>query len=494
MENKNLEELLKGIKDIKPTSREAALLASLDEAENKKFKPEDIGAVPEELIEEEKPAEEPTKEEVVEEPANEKKEEVAEPAEEAKEEAVEEPIKEKEEPVKEDNHVVAINDCFHDGLRPQEEENSPVEENNGEDRSDKKEIIVNNEHEDIVTPKADDKDTWDIGSYEAEEKTAVEEKEVTVEEPVEEKKGIAEENQATDTSVEEDEDEEGLTEEEKEARRKLKIRGSISQAVGESETSKVPGKFEIFPEDDQFKYRLKANNGEILVVSYGYSTRDGAHAGIDTLKKNLEEGMVAYTTDKNGHSQWRLSTSNDSRIVALGETYSSLASAQSAFASTQKFGKATKIIDLDEIPDSEKREWHFTCEEAPEKDSGSIEIYDDSGKFRARLLANNQEVLFVTAQRYSSKASLKSALDNIKEKLNKDAFHVSKDKQGRYQFIMESGSGFVYLVGETYSTRSSCESAASSVLAFINKAAIHDLTLKSSDVDVTLTGVKKSEE
>ncbi len=443
MENKNRDELLKGIKDIVPTAREAAILASLDEAENKKFVPDDIGVVPAELLDEEEKAEEETveepKEEEAEEPvAEEVHEETVEekPVEEEKieETATEEPVKE-EEPIEEEKAVEEVKE-------------EPVQE----------------------------------------EKPAEEEK---TEEPVVEETPVKEEK-TEDEEI--DEDEEGLTEEEKEARRKLKIRGSISQAVGESETSKVPGKFEVFPEDDQFKYRLKANNGEILVVSYGYSTRDGAHAGIDTLKKNLEEGMVAYTTDKNGHSQWRLSTSNDSRIVALGETYSSLSSAQSAFASTQKFGKATKIIDLDEIPDSEKREWHFTCEDVQEKDSGSIEIYDDGGKFRARLLANNQEVLFVTAQRYSSKASLKSALDNIKEKLNKDSFHVSKDKQGRFQFIMESGSGFVYLVGETYSTKQASISAASSVLAFINKATIHDLTLKSSDVDVTLTGVKKTEE
>lgn len=396
MRNKKI--LLEGIKEIKPSDREAAILASLDESNIKKFTPN--GELNFEDEEESQPLTEEVKE-VADEPKEEEK------------------IEEKAETP------------------------APVEE--------KKEETLQPEEEKVEA-----------------EKEVLEEKDT---EPVSE--------EASDEEKEKD---------------TIKIRGAYTEVAGEAGKAKVPGKFEVFPEDDQFKYRLKANNGEILVVSYGYSTRDGAHAGIDTLKKNIEGGIVSYITDKNGRSQWRLSTPNDARIVAMGESYSSLGNAQSAFASTQKFSKSETIIDLDEIPDTEKREWHFTVAEYAEKDSGSLEIYEDSGKYRARLLANNQEVLFVTAQSYASKSTLKSSLENIKQKLNKDSFHISKDKQGHYQFIMESGSGFIYLIGETYSTRASAESAAGSVLSFINKATVRDLTLKSSDTEVKLTGVKKTEE
>ncbi len=401
MRNKKI--LLQGIKEINPTDREAAILASLDESNIKKFTPDG------ELNFEDEEENDASPEEVVE------------TLEEPKEEAIEE----------------------------KEETPAPVEE----------------KKEETVQP----------------EETVQEEKAEEVEETPEEK---AEEPILEEETVQSEEKEKDT----------IKIRGAYTQVAGEAGKSKVPGKFEVFPEDDQFKYRLKANNGEILVVSYGYSTREGAHAGIDTLKKNIEGGIVSYITDKNGRSQWRLSTPNDSRIVAMGESYSSLGNAQSAFASTQKFSKSETIVDLDEIPDTEKREWHFTVGEYTEKDSGSLEIYEDSGKYRARLLANNQEVLFVTAQSYASKSTLKSSLENIKQKLNKDSFHISKDKQSHYQFIMESGSGFIYLIGETYSTRASAESAAGSVLSFINKANVRDLTLKSSDTEVKLTGVKKTEE
>lgn len=474
------DELLAEVREIKPTEREAMLLKSLDESDITKFTPEELkiedNPVEEKSLEASEPVhEEPVEETIVPQDALE--------VDTDKEMAVEKPC------------IIFINDDLSDGKRAAEESIKKETEEPGNGKVfvrtinylggdiEEREVELKKqvaEEKEVSSPLK--KEQWvEESKFEKTVAPAVEEKEAVESKPVEEVKEIEE---PASEEVEE-------TEEAEEKKRKLKIRGSISQAVGQAGRSKVLGKFEVFPEDDEFKYRLKANNGEILVVSYGYSTREGAHDGIVTLKKNLENGMVAYITDKNGRSQWRLSTSNDARIVALGETYASLGSAQKAFTSAQKFSKVNRIVDLDEIPAKERRTWEFTAEEMEEKDSGTIEIFDDNGKFRARLLANNQEVLFVTAQAYSSKATLKAALDNIKEKLGPKAFHLSRDKQDQYQFIMESGSGFVYLVGESYSTGASAKSAAASVLSFIRKAEVVDLTLKSANVDVELTGVKK---
>lgn len=84
----------------------------------------------------------------------------------------EKPVEEvKEEPSK----VVFINDSFKDGLRPQEEDNIK-EEIVPEDRTDKKEIVCDNEHKTILTKPVSDEDTWDIGEYHEEPKPVVAEK------------------------------------------------------------------------------------------------------------------------------------------------------------------------------------------------------------------------------------------------------------------------------------------------------------------------------
>jgi uncharacterized protein YegP (UPF0339 family) len=54
-------------------------------------------------------------------------------------------------------------------------------------------------------------------------------------------------------------------------------------------------KFEIFKgSNGQFYFRLKAENGQIIAASEGYSTKQGAQNGIDAVKRCAP---VATTVD-----------------------------------------------------------------------------------------------------------------------------------------------------------------------------------------------------
>jgi uncharacterized protein YegP (UPF0339 family) len=93
------------------------------------------------------------------------------------------------------------------------------------------------------------------------------------------------------------------------------------------------------------------------------------------------------------------------------------------------------------------------------------------------LLASNGEVLFVTANNYASKSGLLEAIENIKGAIGeKDAFRILKDKQDRYQFVVESGNGSILVLGETYASAESAKNAAVSVLSFMDKAEVVDAT------------------
>lgn len=231
-----------------------------------------------------------------------------------------------------------------------------------------------------------------------------------------------------------------------------------------------------------FKYRLKANNGEILLVSNDYKTREGAKKGIETLKKNLKEGTHRIVTDKNGYSQFRIFTAKDSRLVASGEIYRTLLSAQNALASTQRFGNSRKIVDLDEIPESEVREETVTLPEVERKQNGKIELYIDESdkKWRTRLVANNGEILFTSAA-YSSKPAALNGLNSIKAKANSNSFHIYRDKQNRYQYLLLSDNGLVLLLGETYNSRERAISSATSVRSFLGNSVIVDLVAQQKE-------------
>ena len=64
------------------------------------------------------------------------------------------------------------------------------------------------------------------------------------------------------------------------------------QTVEGYETAKHP-KFEVYADKaGEFRFRLKARNGEIIATSEGYKTKANCENGIDSVKKNAPEAEV----------------------------------------------------------------------------------------------------------------------------------------------------------------------------------------------------------
>ncbi|MFW5888795.1 MAG: DUF1508 domain-containing protein [Bacillota bacterium] len=245
--------------------------------------------------------------------------------------------------------------------------------------------------------------------------------------------------------------------------------------VNKSKTKKYTGKYEVFPEAGNYKFRLKASNGEILVVSYKYSSEKGAFSGIETFKKNVEEGIFEITTDKNDFSQFQLFNSSGARVIVAGEIYTSVSKAESAIESVKSFYDTDKIDVLDKIPKSEIREELIDLNSVEESPTGKYELYKKDDNFYVRLKASNSQTLLIS-QGYSSKTSAKNGLKTIQKAIKDKSFTISRDKQERYQFNLYSSNGQLLVSGETYPTKSSAISAAHSVLKFGLKAKLVDIT------------------
>lgn len=246
----------------------------------------------------------------------------------------------------------------------------------------------------------------------------------------------------------------------------------VKTPIVEEDNKKPSGKYEVFPEAGFYKYCLKANNGEILVVSHGYKNRKSAHEGIETFKRNVPEGVCSVTTDKNGYSQWKIFTPNDGQLIASGEIYSTADSANNALASVKDFYWTTRVIDLEEIETSQIRDWVIPFGEFQDKPNGKIIyfIIPETGKWKARLLANNGQILFETDSSYVGKSGAIDGISAIKNRFKEGNFHVVKDKQGRFQFCICNSTGVILLRGESYPTKDSAISAAISAASFLAKA------------------------
>ena len=60
----------------------------------------------------------------------------------------------------------------------------------------------------------------------------------------------------------------------------------------------MAGKFEIIKDKaGEYRFHLKAANGEIIASSQGYKTKETAHTGIESVKKSAAEAAVVDLTE-----------------------------------------------------------------------------------------------------------------------------------------------------------------------------------------------------
>ena len=73
--------------------------------------------------------------------------------------------------------------------------------------------------------------------------------------------------------------------------------GIEDQTVENFEVVKHP-KFELFTDKaGEFRFRLKARNGEIIAVSEGYKKKDSCLNGIESVRKNAPEAPIEKLED-----------------------------------------------------------------------------------------------------------------------------------------------------------------------------------------------------
>jgi len=59
----------------------------------------------------------------------------------------------------------------------------------------------------------------------------------------------------------------------------------------------MAAKFEIYEDaKGEFRFRLKAGNGEIVAVGEGYKSKDGVVKGVDAVKRAAAEAQVSDAT------------------------------------------------------------------------------------------------------------------------------------------------------------------------------------------------------
>lgn len=60
----------------------------------------------------------------------------------------------------------------------------------------------------------------------------------------------------------------------------------------------MAGKFELYQDKaGEWRFRLKAGNGEVIATGQGYSSKSGALNGIDSIRRNAADAEVVELAD-----------------------------------------------------------------------------------------------------------------------------------------------------------------------------------------------------
>ncbi|MBT8239420.1 MAG: YegP family protein [Croceitalea sp.] len=106
------------------------------------------------------------------------------------------------------------------------------------------------------------------------------------------------------------------------------------------------GKFEIKTDKSgQYRFNLKAGNGQVILSSEGYSTKAACENGIESVRKNCkDDGRFERKTASNGSPFFNLKASNG-QVIGKSEMYSSTSAMENGIASIKKNAPSASIAD-----------------------------------------------------------------------------------------------------------------------------------------------------
>ncbi len=107
------------------------------------------------------------------------------------------------------------------------------------------------------------------------------------------------------------------------------------------------GKFVIKKrKNDEFQFDLKAGNGQVILTSEGYTSKENCKKGIESVRKNSQvEARFEKLEAKNGKPYFNLKATNG-QIIGTSEMYESVASRDNGIASVVKNAPGAEIEDL----------------------------------------------------------------------------------------------------------------------------------------------------
>jgi len=109
----------------------------------------------------------------------------------------------------------------------------------------------------------------------------------------------------------------------------------------------MAGKFELFKDKaGEYRFRLKAGNGQIILASEGYKAKGSATNGVESVRKNApNDDRYERKETKSGQFMFNLKATNG-QVIGTSEQYKAVASRENGIESVKKNAPGAEVVDL----------------------------------------------------------------------------------------------------------------------------------------------------
>ena len=108
----------------------------------------------------------------------------------------------------------------------------------------------------------------------------------------------------------------------------------------------MAGKFEIYKDKaGEFRFRLKAGNGQNILSSEGYKAKSGCVNGIESVKKNASNDKLYDCKEtQSGKFMFNLKAGNN-QVIGTSQSYSSASSRDAGVESVKNNAPYASVDD-----------------------------------------------------------------------------------------------------------------------------------------------------
>lgn len=104
--------------------------------------------------------------------------------------------------------------------------------------------------------------------------------------------------------------------------------------------------FQIFKgSNDQYFFRLRAANSEIVLASEGYSSKQACSNGIESVRTNARDDRNYERKDKTMNYRFNLKAGNG-EIIGMSESYSTAQNRENGIKSVMNIAPSASVEDL----------------------------------------------------------------------------------------------------------------------------------------------------